>query len=46
VEEKRVYTEFLWRNLRERDQLEDPCIDGRVILRRISRKWDRGHGLD
>ena len=33
---KRVYTEFWWGNLRERDYLEDPCVDGRVILRWIS----------
>ena len=29
-------------NLRERDRLEDPGIDGRIILRWISRKWDVG----
>jgi hypothetical protein len=33
-------TGFWWRNLRERDDLEDPGIDGRLILRRIFRKWD------
>ena len=31
-----------WGNLRERDYLEDPCIDGRIILRWIFRKWDVG----
>jgi hypothetical protein len=36
-----VYTGFLWGNLRERDRLEDPGIDGR-ILRWIFRKWDVG----
>jgi hypothetical protein len=35
-----VYTEFWWGNLRERDHLEDPDIDGRIILRWIFRKWD------
>ena len=35
-----MYTEFLWVNLRETDHLEDPYIDGRIILRWISRKWD------
>ena len=34
-----VYTGFWWRNLRERDLLEDPGIDGRIILRWIFRKW-------
>jgi len=27
-------------NLRERDHWEDPDVDGRIILRRIFRKWD------
>jgi hypothetical protein len=31
-----VYTEFWWGNLRERDHLEDPSVDGR--------KWDGGRG--
>jgi hypothetical protein len=39
-----VYTEFWWRNLRERDYLEDPGVDERIILRWISRKWG-GAGL-
>ena len=28
--------------MRERDQLEDPGIDGSIILRWIFRKWDVG----
>jgi hypothetical protein len=39
--ERGVYTGFLWENLRERDHLEAPGVDGRIILRRISRKWDK-----
>jgi hypothetical protein len=35
-----VYTGFWWVNLREGDHLEDPGIDGRIILRCIFRKWD------
>ena len=31
-----------WRSLRERDHLEDPGVDGRIILRYILRKWDVG----
>jgi len=37
-----VYSGFWWRNLRERGLLEDTGIDGRIILRRIFRKWDVG----
>jgi len=35
-----VYTGFWWGNLRERDHLKDPGVDGRIILRWIFRKWD------
>jgi hypothetical protein len=38
--------EGFWRgNLRERDHLEDPGLDGRIILRWIFRKWDGKCGL-
>jgi hypothetical protein len=37
-----VYTGFCWGNLRERDHLEDPGVDGRIILRWIFKKWDGG----
>jgi hypothetical protein len=30
-----VYTRFLWGNHRKREHLEDPGVDGRIILRRI-----------
>jgi len=39
-----VYMGFWCRGLRERDHLEDPGIDGRIILRLIFGKW--GLGLD
>ena len=35
-------TGFWWGNLRERDNLEDSGVDGRMILRWIYRKWDVG----
>jgi hypothetical protein len=34
------YAGFWWGNLRESDHLEEPGIDGRIILRWIFRKWD------
>jgi hypothetical protein len=37
-----VCTGFWWENLRERDHWGDPGVDGRIILRRIFRKLDRG----
>jgi len=40
-------TGFWWGNLRERDQLGDPSVDGRIILRWIFRKWGVwGYGRD
>jgi len=37
-------TGFWWGNLREGGHLEDPGIDGRIILRLIFIKWDWGGG--
>jgi hypothetical protein len=33
---------FVGGNLRERDHWGDPAVDGKIILRRIFRKWDVG----
>ena len=35
-----AYTGIWWGNLRERDHLGDPGIDGRITLRWIFRKWE------
>jgi hypothetical protein len=37
-----LYTGIWWGNVRERDHLEDPGVDGRIILIFIFRKWDVG----
>jgi hypothetical protein len=34
-----VHTGFLWRDLREREHLEDLGVDGRIILKGILKKW-------
>jgi hypothetical protein len=42
VERGEVHTGFWWRNLTERDELEDSGIDGSIILKWIFRKLDGG----
>jgi hypothetical protein len=33
-----MHTRFWWENLRDREHMEDPGVDGRIILRWIFRK--------
>jgi hypothetical protein len=35
-----AYTGFWWGNMKERDNLGNPGVDGRIILRWIFRKCD------
>jgi hypothetical protein len=35
-------TGFGWGNLRVRDLSKDPDVDGKILLRWIFRRWDRG----
>jgi hypothetical protein len=35
-----VCSGFWWGSLRERDHWGDPGVDGRIIFRRIFRKWE------
>jgi hypothetical protein len=37
---------FWWRDLRERDRLEDLGVDGRIIFNWVYRKWDWGYELN
>jgi hypothetical protein len=38
----KIPTWFWWGNLRERVDLENPGIDGRIILKWMFEKWDGG----
>jgi hypothetical protein len=39
-ETEKVHTGFLWGNPRERDGLENLCVDGRIILKWTLKKWN------
>jgi len=39
---REAYTGIWLGNLRERDHLGDPGLDGRIILRWFFKKWDLG----
>jgi hypothetical protein len=39
---REAYTGVWWGNLKKRDHLGDPGVEGRIVLRWIFRKWDVG----
>ena len=41
-----THTGFWWENLRERENLEDPGVGERIILKQSLEKREGGHGLD
>ena len=38
---EQLHTGFRWEGLRETDHLVCPGVDGRIILKRIFKKWSR-----
>jgi hypothetical protein len=46
IGERRDAYRFWWGNLRKRDRWKDPGVDGRIVLRRIFRKWNWGSRMD
>jgi len=41
-----VHAGFCWGDLKEREHVEDLGVDGKIILKRISRALEGKHGLD
>jgi hypothetical protein len=35
-----MHTRVWWGNLMEREHMEDPGIEGRIILKLLFRRWD------
>jgi len=45
-ERRGVWRVLVGGNLKERDHLGDPDVNGKILLRWVLRKWDVGYGLD
>ena len=41
-----MHTGFWWKNLSEGDHLEDPCVDGTMILKWLLETGDEGSRVD
>jgi hypothetical protein len=47
MEKSEAYTKFWWEDLRERDRLGDPVVEGRIMFKMDIQKVERGvYGLD
>jgi len=45
-EKGEMHTGFWWKNLRERDHLENPSVNGRIILKWIFKELGWWYGVD
>ena len=42
LERRQMYTGFWWGNFRERVHLEDICVNRKIILKYVFKKWNGG----
>jgi len=44
--ERRDEDRFWWRELKETDHFEDLSVDGRIMSKRMFKKWDGVHWIE